>query len=153
METPKSSIYNMEFSFFPICKNPCKTEPALVNGTQENLCMLIDFFPQKNQLVGALVAMNFIFPEILGIIIIPIDELIFFRGVAQPTNQDEATSFLAEVRSRRLGLFRSSWSYPPSKHRHRGHGHWVKMICWYLLYVSVCTVFAALNIVFLFLFA
>ena len=36
-------------------------------------------------LVGGLVAMNFIFPEILGVaFIIPIDELIFFRGVAQP---------------------------------------------------------------------
>ena len=34
-------------------------------------------------LVGGLVAMNFIFPYI-GLLIIPIDELIFFRGVAQP---------------------------------------------------------------------
>ena len=34
-------------------------------------------------LVGGLVAINFIFPYI-GLLIIPIDALIFFRGVAQP---------------------------------------------------------------------
>ena len=34
-------------------------------------------------LVGGLVAINFVFPYI-GNLIIPIDELIFFRGVAQP---------------------------------------------------------------------
>ena len=35
-------------------------------------------------LVGGLVAIWFIFTEILGIIIIPIDALIFFRGVKKP---------------------------------------------------------------------
>ena len=45
--------------------------------------------PQQQQnwwfqsLVGGLVAMFWIFPLILGIIIIPSDELIFFRGVAK----------------------------------------------------------------------
>ena len=37
----------------------------------------------KKHLVGGLVAMFYIFPYI-GFLIIPIDELIFFRGVAQP---------------------------------------------------------------------
>ena len=40
-----------------------------------------------------LVAINFIFPLILGIIIIPIDELIFFRGVAQPPTRYSTTVF------------------------------------------------------------
>ena len=41
----------------------------------------------SGNLVGGLVAMNFIFPYVpinIGNFIIPIDELIFFRGVAQP---------------------------------------------------------------------
>ena len=36
-------------------------------------------------LVGVLVAIFWIFPEILGNVIIPIDELIFFRGVVKKT--------------------------------------------------------------------
>ena len=39
-------------------------------------------------LVGGLVAM-FCFPMNIGNVIIPIDELIFFRGVAQPPTSDE----------------------------------------------------------------
>ena len=41
------------------------------------------FLPKGPYLVGGLVAINSIFPYI-GNFIIPIDELIFFRGVAQP---------------------------------------------------------------------
>ena len=43
-------------------------------------------------LVGGLVAMNFVFPYIYWVsIIIPIDELIFFRGVAQPPTRHVTT--------------------------------------------------------------
>ena len=42
----------------------------------------------KVELVGGLVAIYFIFPYI-GLLIIPIDELIFFRGVAQPPTREK----------------------------------------------------------------
>ena len=41
---------------------------------------------EQQVLVGGLVAI-FYFPIIIGLLIIPIDDLIFFRGVAQTTNQ------------------------------------------------------------------
>ena len=45
---------------------------------------------QQLSLVGGLVAINFIFPYI-GLLIIPIDEVIFFRGVAQPPTRSAFT--------------------------------------------------------------
>ena len=51
-----------------------------------------------HHLVGGLVAMNFIFPLILGISNIPIDEVIFFRGVAlahQPDSYGKRGGLLA----------------------------------------------------------
>ena len=63
-----------------------------------------------------------IFPEILGIIIIPIDELIFFRGVAQPPNQifldwsvpfnkAKLRLFRSEVVAERSAVFSAYWRY------------------------------------------
>ena len=60
-------------------------------------------------LVGGLVAM-FYFPRNIGIlIIIPIDELIFFRGVAQTTNQILFTG--AEAHSPLLHSFCIGWNH------------------------------------------
>ena len=44
-------------------------------------------FQWRNDLVGGLVAILY-FPINIGFLIIPIDELIFFRGVAQPPTSD-----------------------------------------------------------------
>ena len=47
--------------------------------------MIIPFYPHETiiLLVGGLVAI-FYFPIFVGFLIIPTDEIIFFRGVAQP---------------------------------------------------------------------
>ena len=54
---------------------------------KSNKKMRKGMWPAKWLLVGGLVAMKFIFPCI-GNVIIPIDEIIFFRGVAQPPTSD-----------------------------------------------------------------
>ena len=50
-------------------------------------------------LVGGLVAIFGIVPLILGFLIIPIDEIIFFRGVAQPPTSMVPFIFLKLLRS------------------------------------------------------
>ena len=74
----------------PECASGKRTVCKRENGekwwfTQEKWCFshgLCNSWPEGNYLVGGLVA--FFFPRNIGFLIIPIDELIFFRGVAQP---------------------------------------------------------------------
>ena len=72
-------------------------------------------------LVGGLVAINFIFPEILGIsynFIIPTDEVIFFRGVAQPPTSNGGFHSHGGTQNRWFTIFYTptemddDWGYP-----------------------------------------
>ena len=68
------------------CKNPCSKKnknPLVREAVHHGLSSHGWSSFCHSLLLGGLVAINFIFPYVKGIII-PIDELIFFRGVAQP---------------------------------------------------------------------
>ena len=75
--------------------NSHSSNPHSLRVSRTSFCYFI-FHPQPQLLVGGLVAINLAFSHSYWVsIIIPTDELIFFRGVAQAPTSNDRSSRLA----------------------------------------------------------